>query len=113
MRKQQPTTKTLNATAIRRDWSTVLNSVAVKASRVLVEKSGIPVAAIVSADDLERLLEYEAQRDRDFAVLDEIGKAFADVPPEEIEREVAKALAEVRAENRAKEQQEQPATQPA
>ena len=41
--------------------------------------------------------------DDDFAVLYEIGAQFADVDPEEIEREVAKAVAEVRAENRRRE----------
>lgn len=35
-----------------------------------------------------------------FAVLDEMREAFKDVPPDEIEREVAKAVAEVRAERR-------------
>lgn len=33
-----------------------------------------------------------------FAILDEIGEASKDVPPEEIEREVAKAVREVREE---------------
>ena len=41
--------------------------------------------------------------DDDFAVLYELGAQFADVDPEEIEREVAKAVAEVRAENRRRE----------
>jgi hypothetical protein len=43
-------------------------------------------------------------REDDFAVLYEIGAQFADVDPEEIEREVAKALAEVRAEDRRREE---------
>ena len=38
--------------------------------------------------------------DDDIAVLDEIAEAFADVPLEELEREVDKAVAEVRAEMR-------------
>jgi hypothetical protein len=57
------------------------------------------VAAIISARDLERFNRWEAQRGRDFAVIDEAREAFKDVPPEEIEREVAKAIAEVRAES--------------
>ena len=61
-------------------------------TRVLVEKSGIPVAGLVSAEDLARLarLDRERQeRERRFAVLDRMRAAFADVPPEEIEREAA------------------------
>ena len=40
------------------------------------------------------------KQDDDFAVIDEIGRAFEDASPEELEREVARALAEVRAERR-------------
>jgi len=39
-----------------------------------------------------------------FAILDEIGEAFKDVPPEEIEREVAESVREVREEMQAERQ---------
>jgi hypothetical protein len=71
-------------------------------NRVVVEKSGIPVAAIISASDHKRLARLEAERNRDFAILDEMREAFKDVPPEEIEREVSRAISQVRAENRTK-----------
>ena len=64
---------------------------------MLIERSGIPVAAIVSASDLARLERMDKQREADFAVLDEIREAFKDVPSVEIEREIDQALAEVRA----------------
>lgn len=70
-----------------------------KEARVLIEKSGVPVAAIESADDLRRLQQFDAERELDFALLEAVGDAFKDVPVEELEREVRKALAEVRAEN--------------
>ena len=44
-----------------------------------------------------------ASRRKRFKALIETGEAFKDVPPEEIEREVAKAIAEDRAERRARE----------
>ncbi len=47
--------------------------------------------------------ERTSEEDDAFAVLYEIGEQFADIDPEEIEREVAKAVAEVRAENRRRE----------
>ncbi len=56
-------------------------------------------------EDLERLRRYDAERAARFAVLDRIGAAFADVPDEELEREVAKAVAEVRAEMQAEREQ--------
>ena len=40
----------------------------------------------------------EEQRERDFAALDRTRAAFADVPDEELEREVDKAVSEVRTE---------------
>ena len=94
-------TKTMNLTDARQHFSEVLNQVFRGQTRVVVEKSGIPVAGIVSAQDLERLSRLEEQRAKDFTILDELGEAFKDVPAEEIEREVAQALAAVRRKRRA------------
>jgi len=100
VRERQPLTQTIKATDVRARWSDVVNKVARKEARVLVEKSGIPVAAIISADDFARLQQFDAERERDFAPLDRVGEAFTDVPAAELEREVSEALAEVRAEDR-------------
>ena len=100
MRERQPMTQTIKATDVRAQWSEVVNKVARKETRVIVEKSGVPVAAIVSADDLERLKQFDAERERAFAVFDRVGEAFRDVPAAELEEEVRKAVAEVRAESR-------------
>ena len=60
---------------------------------------GYPPDAVVRtlAELADRL---EQEREQDFEILDEIGSAFADVPAEAIEHEVAKAVAEVRREYR-------------
>ena len=60
---------------------------------------GYPPDAVVRtlAELADRL---EQGREQDFEILDEIGSAFADMPAEAIEREVAKAVAEVRREYR-------------
>jgi prevent-host-death family protein len=102
MQEPEPMTKTMKASVARQQFSQLLNDVFRKESRVLVEKSGIPVAAIISASDFTRLGRLEAERNKDFAILDELREAFKDVPAEEIEREVARALSQVRAENRTK-----------
>lgn len=94
-------TETISATEARRHFASVINRVARKETRVLIEKSGVPVAAIVSADDIARLDRLDAERDRDFQALAAVGEHFRDVPVEELEREVAKAVAEVRDEMRA------------
>lgn len=95
-----PTTQTIKASDARQRFSELINKVFRRETRVIVEKSGIPVAAIISAQDLELLKRLEAEHEREFAILKEIGEAFRDVAPEEIEREVSRAIAEARAENR-------------
>lgn len=98
MREREPMMQTMKASEARQQFAQVLNKVFRREARVLVEKSGIPVAAIVSAQDLERLNRLDAERGERFKVIDEMRAAFADVPEEELEREVDRALAEVRAE---------------
>jgi prevent-host-death family protein len=95
MREQQPMTQIMNATEARQQFASVLNRVFRKETRVVVEKSGIPVAAIVSAEDLkrlDRLDQVERERAERFAVIDEVRSAFAGVPDEEIERETDRIL---------------------
>jgi prevent-host-death family protein len=93
-------TKTMKASEAREQFSQLLNQVFRGNTRVLVEKSGIPVAGIISAQDLERFNQLERQREERFKVLDETRAAFKDVPDEELEQEVAKALNAVRKERR-------------
>lgn len=94
-------TDTMKMTDAKQQFSRVVNDVFKTRRRVLVEKGGIPVAAIVTPEDLKRLNQLDAEWEADFAVLDAISRPFADVDPDEIEREVAKAINEVRAEQRA------------
>lgn len=90
----------MKASDVRQQWSQLLNNVFRGKTRVVVEKSGIPVAAVISAEDLRRFQKLEEQRAQRFKVLDRIGEAFKDVPEDEIEQEVKKAITEVRAEKR-------------
>ncbi len=92
MREQQPMTQTMKISEVRGQLNTLVNRVFRKETRVLVEKSGIPVAAIVSTEDLKRLDQLDAEREADFAVVDELREAFAGVPDEEIERETDRIL---------------------
>lgn len=89
-------TQTMKASEVRKEWSQLLNSVFKDQTRVVVEKSGIPVAAVISAEDLERLTKLEKQRAERFKVLDEIGEAFKDVPQEKLFSEVTNAISQVR-----------------
>lgn len=95
-------TQVMKASEARREWSQVLNKVFRGQTRVIVEKSGIPVAAVISAEDLKRFTQLEEQRKERFKALDRIREAFKDIPASEVEAEVDKAVAEVRAEKRGK-----------
>jgi prevent-host-death family protein len=96
----QPLTQRLKASEVRQHWSPLINKVFRGEVRVVVEKSGIPVAAIISVADLERLSQLESEREERFKPLQITWEAFKDVPPEQIEREVSRAVAEVRQKRR-------------
>jgi prevent-host-death family protein len=100
-KQEKPMTKTMNVSEARQQWSSVITSVYQGRARVLVEKSGIPVAGIVSVADLERLQRLDEEQAADLAVLERISQKFADVPPEEVEQEVDSAVTQVHAEMRA------------
>ena len=103
--REQPTTQTMKISEVKQHLNRLVNQVYRCETRVMVEKSGIPVAGIVSAEDLRRLDRLDRERVERFKVLEEFGEAFKDVPVDELEREVARALAEVRAERRAQHEQ--------
>ena len=96
MHAQKPTTRTMNISAVKSQLSSLVNAVSHAATRVPIEKSGNPVAAIVSPADLSRLFKFEQERDESFKIIDELREAFKDVPAEEIEREADRAVAELR-----------------
>lgn len=109
MRKRESTIQTLEASEARQQWSELLDTVLRRRTRVIVEKSGIPVAALISVEDLERFNRLEAQRAERFKILDRIGEVFKDETPEESERLAAQAVAEAREAHRG----DQPAAQKA
>ena len=93
-------TQVMKASDVRQQWSQLLNKVFRSQTRIVVEKSGIPVAAVISVEDLARFNNLEELREQRFKALDDMRDAFKDVPADEIEREVKKALNQVRAEKR-------------
>ena len=94
----QPMTETMKISDVKQQLNSLVNRVYRQETRVMVEKSGIPVAAIVSARDLQRLEQLDRKWAEGERVLREFAAGFADQTPEDIERETAKTIAEVRAE---------------
>jgi len=91
-----PSIQTINAEETGDEVRRLVGRVTRAGKRLVVEEGGAAVAAIVPAADLWRLHQWERERAELFAGLSEISAAFADVPVEELEREVAKAIAEGR-----------------
>jgi prevent-host-death family protein len=99
MCESESMTQRLNATQARQEWSQLLNRVFRRETRVVVERSGIPVAAIVSAHDLERLKRMEDEETR---ALDRMRAAFSDVTEEQIVKDVDAVVEEVRQDERSR-----------
>lgn len=93
-------TQTLKASDVRSNWSKLLNQVFRGETEVVVEKSGIPVAAIVSTQDYQKLQQIKEARERNFTVINEIRAAFRDQKPEEIEKRVNEAVLQMRKERK-------------
>jgi prevent-host-death family protein len=108
MSKAEPVTETMKISDVKNTLSSLVNKVYRKETRVLVEKAGIPVAALVSADDLNRLQQLDRAWNERTNAIERFSQAFADVPTEEAEAEVARIIAE-RRQRREEEAERQPA----
>jgi prevent-host-death family protein len=90
----------MKLTEAKQRLSQVVNEVARGESRVVVEKSGLPVAAIISIEEYRRFKSQdEARRSERKALFERLARfsdAFRDVSDEELERELANARATVR-----------------
>ena len=105
MNDPTPTTQTLQISEVKNQISDIVEQVSNGRSRIIVEKDGSPVAVLISIAELARLEQIAQERAERFRILDDIGAAFADVPVDELEAEVARALGEVRAKHRAEAKQ--------
>jgi prevent-host-death family protein len=101
MIEQEPATRTLKISDVKARLSSLVNEVYRQQTRVLVEKAGIPVAALVSVRDLQRLAQLDEERAERRRVLESMREPFRGIPAEEVERETAKAVAKVRTETAA------------
>lgn len=92
------TAETLDVADLKRRVDRVVDDVSRNETRLLVEKDGVPVAALVPAADLDRLRRLDREREERRALLSRLREPFKDIPPDRIESEVAGLVAEVRAE---------------
>ncbi len=90
--------KTVPALEARTQFGRILKDVQGGQVRVLVEKSGVPMVGIISAQEFQRLI---AERDARFEVVDRIRRRLPAVPDHEVQRDVREALKQVRRRRRA------------
>jgi len=61
---------------------------------IIIERSGKPMAAVIPIEMYERIM---VEREDRFNVLDNIRKRLPNVPPDQVEKDIAEAVAAVRA----------------
>ncbi len=98
--KAHPVLDTMTVSQARQQFSETLNRVYRGEARVVVEKSGIPVAAIVPMAVLRSAEEKEQHRRAFLRALKGAQKGFLDVSEEDAEREIANALEDIKRERR-------------
>ena len=84
-------TKTITALEARTQLGQIMKDVQGGRVRVLVEKSGVPMVGIISAEEFQRLI---AERDARFAVVDRIRRGVPSVSKRRIQRDVREAIKE-------------------
>jgi prevent-host-death family protein len=89
--------QTMTIYEARNSLSGLVEAVSRNETRVLIENGGMPVAALISAGDLERLQQLDVEWQTTTRALERISEAFADVPIEELEAKIDEIIAEERA----------------
>jgi prevent-host-death family protein len=91
--------QTVSASEARQQLAELVTRAYRDGTRTMIERSGIPVAAIVSAGDVQRLLADDERRTEALAAFTRISERFADVADDELDRQVDLAVQEVRREH--------------
>lgn len=100
MSDKRPETETMKISDVRGQLNKLVNQVYRKDSRIVVERNGVPVAGIVSAEDMERLARLDEDRDARRNALESMRAPFRDVPSEEIDAETDRIVSEIRERDR-------------
>jgi len=90
--------KTIPALEARTQFSQIMKEVQAGHVRVLIEKSGVVMVGIISAQEFQRLI---AEREVRFEVVDRIRRRLPSVPDSEVRRDVREALNRARRRRRA------------
>jgi len=95
-------TRRVAAATARQTFSQLLSQVRREETPVIIEKGGVPVAAVVPLSMLERDRRWVEDRAERTALLERLRRPFAGVRSGDLEREVISAVTSVRKERRRK-----------
>ncbi len=105
MSEHRTMNQSLPIAEVNEQLTSLIDRVARTQIRVIVERDGTPVAAIVSPQDLKRLDQLDRDRAERSVAIEAMRAPFLDVPPEEIEQETDRILARLRAEQQTERKQ--------
>jgi prevent-host-death family protein len=97
----KPVEETMKLSDTKQQFSSVINRVAKGEANVIVEKSGLPVAVIVSMDEYQRIQAGSQERQDRFEKVQRLSEAFADLSTSELEEGIQRAVREAREQYRA------------
>jgi prevent-host-death family protein len=86
-------TRTIPALEVRTQFGQIMKDVQSGRLRVLVEKSGVPMVGIISADEFRRVV---AEREARFEVVDRIRRRLPSVSDTEVQKDVRQTLTQTR-----------------
>ena len=89
-------TRRIAAAAARQNLSRLLTDVRRDEQPVIIEKSGVPVAAMVPLSMLERDRRWNEERSDRLALLERLRRPFREIPVTELELEAAEAVTAAR-----------------
>ena len=97
---KQRTTETMSETDSRNQFSEILERVSRNEDRIIIEKDGVPVAAIVPLSVVRDAESTERRRQNLREAFETTREEMRGIPPDEIEREIAQSVADVEASRR-------------
>ena len=85
--------KKISAIKARQNLGELLEEVFYKNDHFMITRRDKAMAVVIPIEEYERLL---AQREEDFAILEEVRSLHEDIDPDEVEKDVADAIKHVR-----------------
>jgi prevent-host-death family protein len=88
--------KTISARQAKEQFGQLLQEVSHQSQSVVIEQAGQPMAVLIPVEQYRQLKE---QRAAFFAMIDEARQHTSQVPPEELEADIAEAVSAVKSDN--------------